>query len=473
MKKERRLNPNAHLPPTQTGAPLWPQANPKAFLFHSVDALPLGVFRFLFGLLLCVEFFVLSPETFPADYVKPSFHFTYPIFDALGLRALPEPYLWAIFRAVQVSSVAIALGLLTRLSLVVFTAGFGYFFLQESTVYTNHYYLIFLLGPLLAIGHSGSIFSIDSLLRKAGRREQVGYWEIYLLRFQICIVFFYGAAAKMNADWLVYGAPLYLNFIKNFTLLGHPLQEHWIALALSWGGMLTDLALAILLATGRWRKLTFVWLCLFNGLNVVFFGVGIKTFPYMMIASFVLFLPEGAVRTFLARFGSFFRAGQKPTHRASASPWVLGLVIGYTLFQLLFPLRHWLYKRNVHWTHEGIAFSWHMMADRHDTNGQITVEDPRTGDVYLHSAQTILSRKQLVMVNNPYTLLQYVRYLKEYLPAHSGVKDPIVRAEIEVSVNGRPFQPMYDKTADLTKVSYSPFQDLPWIYPFASANRSP
>ena len=66
MKKQRRLNPNAHLPPTQTGAPLWPQANPKAFLFHSVDALPLGVFRFLFGLLLREIPESARPETLSA-----------------------------------------------------------------------------------------------------------------------------------------------------------------------------------------------------------------------------------------------------------------------------------------------------------------------------------------------------------------------------------------------------------------------
>jgi hypothetical protein len=281
----------------------------KENLFQPIDALPLGIFRFLFGFLLCVEFLVLSRETFPSDYIKPLFHFTYPLFDLAGLKPLPKPYLWAIFYLLQISTVGIMLGLFTRISLIVFTSAFGYFFFLESAVYTNHYYLIFLLSFLMCFGHSGSIFSFDSLINKNTRREQVYYWELFLLRFQICVVFFFGALAKMNADWLVYAAPLYLNLVRHFSFLGYPLQEKWIAVVLSWGGMLSDLGLGILLTINRWHKLSFIWLCLFNGLNVFLFGFGIKTFPYIMVSSYILFLPTPIVRESIARFlnGKFLK----------------------------------------------------------------------------------------------------------------------------------------------------------------------
>ena len=198
---------------------------------------------------------------------------------------------------------------LTRLCLIVFTSAFGYFFFTESSVYTNHYYLIFLLSFLMCLGHSGSAFSFDSLISKRGRRKQVDYWEIFLLRFQICVVFFFGAMAKLNADWLIHAAPLYLNLIKNFSFLGYPLHEKWMAVVLSWGGMLTDLGLGILLAINRWPKLAFIWLCLFNGMNVFLFGLGIKTFPYLMVSSYILFLPSPIVRESIARFtnGNVFK----------------------------------------------------------------------------------------------------------------------------------------------------------------------
>lgn len=278
--------------------------NAKENLFQPVDALPLGVFRFLFGFLLCIEFLVLSRQTFPHYYIEPVVYFTYPLFDLLGLKALSKPSLWLIFYVLQIASVGIMLGLLTRICFVVFTSAFGYFFFMESAPYTNHYYLIFLLSFLMCFGHSGATFSIDSLINKNARREKVEYWELFLLRFQICVVFLFAGLAKVNADWLIHAAPLYLNLIKHFSFLGYPLQEKWMAIVLSWVGMLSDLGLAIVLFINRWHKLTFIWLCLFNGINICLFGLGIQTFPYLMVSTYVLFLPSRIVREALARFSN-------------------------------------------------------------------------------------------------------------------------------------------------------------------------
>ena len=305
MKKRISSKPNRDFVLSSRRVRNGPRARLRKFkenLFQPVDALPLGIFRFLFGFLLCIEFFVVSRESFPEHYIKPLFHFTYPLFDLLGLKPLSQPYLWLIFHALRISTIGIMLGLLTRLCLIVFTTTFGYFFFMESSVYTNHYYLIVLLPFVMCFGHSGSAFSLDSLISKRGRRREVDYWEVFLLRFQICVVFLFGAIAKMNADWLIHAAPLYLNTIRHFSFLGYPLREQWLAVVLSWAGMLTDLGLGILLAIDRLPKLAFMWLCLFNGMNVYLFGLGIKTFPYLMVSSYILFLPTPIVRESIARF---------------------------------------------------------------------------------------------------------------------------------------------------------------------------
>ena len=146
------------------------------------------------------------------------------------------------------------------------------------------------------------------------------------------------------------------------------------------------------------------------------------------------------------------------------SPWILGFVIIYTSLQILIPLRHLLYKRNWQWTHEGSNFSWRMMADRHETNGSITIEDPRTKDVYTYFPER-LNDKQLTMAHTPYMLFQYIQHLKQ----QTDIKNPIIRADIQVSLNGRPFQYMFDPTCNLSEVNYSPFKDLKWILPFKKA----
>jgi hypothetical protein len=113
----------------------------------------------------------------------------------------------------------------------------------------------------------------------------------------------------LNADWLIHAAPLYLNLVKHFSFLGYPLQEKWMAVVLSWGGTLSDLGLGILLFINRWHKLTFIWLCLFNGINIFLFGLGIQTFPYLMVSTYILFLPSPIVRESIARFlnGKFLK----------------------------------------------------------------------------------------------------------------------------------------------------------------------
>jgi vitamin K-dependent gamma-carboxylase len=150
---------------------------------------------------------------------------------------------------------------------------------------------------------------------------------------------------------------------------------------------------------------------------------------------------------------------------AKGSPWIVGFVIIYTSLQILIPLRFLIYKRDLQWTHEGSNFSWRMMADHHETNVSITIEDPRTNGVYVVDPRKLLDDKQLMMATNPYMLFQYVQFLKQLTNDHMGIKNPIIKADIQVSVNGRPFQYMFDPMCNLSEVSYSPFKDLKWILP--------
>jgi hypothetical protein len=134
--------------------------------------------------------------------------------------------------------------------------------------------------------------------------------------------------------------------------------------------------------------------------------------------------------------------------------------------QILIPLRHFLYKRNLQWTHEGVNFTWRMMADRHETNWGMTIQDPRTREVYTVSPETTLNYKQLTMMgHSPYMLFQYIQLLKEITKRQTGITDPIIKADIEVSLNGRPFAYMFDPAYNLAEAEYSPFKDLKWILP--------
>src|SRR5438874_1325185 len=59
----------------------------------------------------------------------------------------------------------------------------------------------------------------------------------------------------------------------------------------------------------HFSALIFILLCLFNGMTIFFFGLGIKTFPYLMVSTYILFLPTPIVRESIARFlnGKFLK----------------------------------------------------------------------------------------------------------------------------------------------------------------------
>src|SRR5947208_15575244 len=99
-----------------------------------------------------------------------------------------------------------------------------------------------------------------------------------------------------------------------------------------------------------------------------------------------------------------------------------------------------------------------MIADHHETNVSITIEDPRTKGVYIVDPKKLLNDKQLMMATNPYMLFQYVQFLKQLTKDHMGIQNPIIKADIQVSVNGKPFQYVFDAACDLSEVNNAPIK---------------
>src|SRR4051812_26714118 len=111
------------------------------------------------------------------------------------------------------------------------------------------------------------------------------------------------------------------------------------------------------------------------------------------------------------------------------SAWIFGFVVIYTSLQILIPLRHLLYKRELQWTHEGVNFSWRMMADHHEANWGMTIEDPRTKEVYAVPPESLLNSKQLTLMgHSPYMLFQYIQLLKRLTKQQTGITNPIIKA---------------------------------------------
>src|SRR5690606_29941802 len=100
------------------------------------------------------------------------------------------------YGVLAVLALAIALGAWTRVAAALFTLGFAYTQLVDVTNYLNHHYLVVLLGGLLVCVPANAAWSLDARWRPALRRTHVPAWIVWVVRFQIGVVYVFAGLAK-------------------------------------------------------------------------------------------------------------------------------------------------------------------------------------------------------------------------------------------------------------------------------------
>ncbi|MCY1054168.1 HTTM domain-containing protein [Nannocystis sp. SCPEA4] len=464
-----------------------PVKSPLERLFVPVDIASLVCFRVAFALLMLVDVWRYYGKI-GATYIQPGFHFTYYGFD--WVRPWPGDGMYVHFLVLALAAFCVMLGFCYRVAATVFFLGFSYWFLLEQARYLNHFYLIALISFVMIFVPANRAFSVDAWLRPRLRAQTVPTWALWFVRFQIAIPYVFGGIAKINGDWLQ-GEPMRMWLAERAgrPVFGPLFTQEWVVYCFSYGGLLFDLLIVPLLLWRRTRPFAFVAALLFNAINGWVFTIGI--FPWVMAAATLMFFEPDWPR----RFGKFMArvVGLKTVDRATprlaarprepvSSPLrtglsrrqrvTVGLLAAYCAFQVLFPLRHWLYPGDVAWTEEGHKFSWRMkLRDKH-AKVRFLVTDPheeRTWEV--DPRQYLTSWQRSEMTVRPEMILQFAHYLADDLRAQ-GHEDIQVRAVAGVSLNGRPAQLMIDPEADLAKQPRS-IWPARWILPMADPALAP
>jgi vitamin K-dependent gamma-carboxylase len=326
----------------------------------------------------------------------------------------------------------------------VFTVGFTYVFLLEPARYLNHFYLMCLLGLLLAVVPAHRRWSVDAALRPRLRSDTAPAWALWLLRAQVAIVYVYGGLAKVNGDWLA-GEPMraWLAARPDFPLLGGFLAGEWTVDAASYGGLLLDL---LVVPAVLWRRTRVPALCaaaLFHLANRELFSIGV--FPYLAMAALLLLCPPSWPRDLLGRVGIRIGpvAGAEAASRARPLPSAaVAALVGYLAVQLLVPLRHHLYTGDPNWTEAGHTFAWRMMLRDKWGDASFVVRDPSSGRTWTVDPATVLTPLQEAkMAVRPELIRQVSHELARRFQAagHPGVQ---VYAHVRASLNGRHLQPL-------------------------------
>ena len=440
-----------------------------AFLHRAIPILPLAVLRIAFGLIM-----LLSTIRFAAYgwidefYVKPAFHFTYWGFS--WIRPLPMEGITAVFVLIGLASLFVMLGLFYRVSIISFFLLFSYVELIDKTYYLNHYYFISLFSFLLIWLPLHKNYSLDAQIRPRIKTDWVPAWTVWFVRIQIGVVYFFAGIAKLNNDWMLHALPLriWLPAKATFPLIGSLFDQLWFAYAMSWGGALFDITIPFFLAYRKTRPFAYLAVIIFHGFTGALFNIGM--FPLIMIACTLVFFSAEELELFihrLRRLCRFFSSEPAPlriTHHASRKPNFIPhpssliLLTIFLLFQLLFPLRHWLYPGDDKWTDEGFRQSWKVMLVEKTGHVTFYVTDPTNGrmrTIYPSEYLTLAQEKQMSF--QPDMILEFAHFLAEEFGG-----DVEVRAEAWVSLNGRSSRLLIDPAVDLA-AEHNTLRPKTWI----------
>jgi vitamin K-dependent gamma-carboxylase len=323
---------------------------------------------------------------------------------------------------------------------------FTYAHLCDKTNYLNHYYLLSLLLGLAAMLPLGSALSLDAW--RAGFDSRVPAWVLWLVRFQIGVVYFYGGVGKLGADWLLRAMPLQIWLAANgdFPLLGPILRRPETPFLMSWIGTAFDLSIAFFLCSPRTRRFAYVVVIVFHVMTARLFQIGM--FPWVMIALTLVFFDPSWPR-FLVR-GVRPRAVGESTRAQMPTPkWAFGAALAWAIFQAMFPLRSHLFTNDVLWTEDGYRFSWRVMLMEKAGSAEFTATDPQTGGSRLVRVRDWLTPFQVKMMSTqPDMILTFARWVADDAVAR-GEARPRVCGDVVVSLNGRPATRLIDPTIDL------------------------
>jgi len=439
-------------------------------LNRPISIAPLATFRIVFGGLMIfstIRFIALG--WIDDHFIAPKLHFKYYGFE--WIEPLPAVGMYVIHALMLLSAVGVMLGAWYRISATLLFLTFTYCELIDITYYLNHYYFVSLMCGILIFLPAHRLCSVDVWRKRVEKVTFVPAWTVYLVRFQVGIIYVYAGIAKINHSWLFDAMPLrlWLPANDNLPLIGYWLKYPETAYIFSWAGMLYDLTIPFWLMYRPTRNWAYLAVIIFHTITGLMFQIGI--FPIVMSLAVLIYFDDGFHQNIIVRIENIFQKrfqlkisslekSLKPTPK-----WVLAVVMIYVAFQLIFPLRCYFYKGNMFWTEQGYRFGWRVMLVEKLGDAIFFVKDNTTNQEFEVISAEFLNEHQLKQISfQPDLILQFAHFLKKHY-RQQGLSDVSVRAQVYVTMNGEKARLYFNPELDLTQIkdSWKPYD---WLYSY-------
>jgi hypothetical protein len=433
-----------------------------------VDGTSLAVLRIALGLVVVLS----AVRTWvygwtDSLYAGPTHRFTY-----LWLGWVPQPGplgIRVLVASTAAAGAAIALGWRTRLAAMALLVSFGWIEAIDATTYLNHYWFVTLLALLAIVVPFGATWSLDAR-HHPDRDQRIARGWVWLLRFQVGIVYASAGLAKLQPDWLLRGIPLrfWLPARSDVPVIGSLLRHPETAHVLSVAGAAFDCAIVPLLLWRRTRIWAWLVVVAFHVVTWRLFPIGV--FPWLMVAMATVFFEPSWPRL-LARCLRRQPAEPMPVEAlVEAGPpapaWRTRLLIAtaaaWVVIQIALPLRHLAYPGDHRITAEGYRFGWNVLLVERTASVTFLVHDPTTGRTSTFDPSDLYTPTQLrVMGSEPDLIQQAARAIAIHEEAELG-HHVEVRVDAWLSFNGRPAVRWIDPDVDLAAQPRTPWHKT-WI----------
>jgi hypothetical protein len=431
------------------------------FLFTQTDNSALIVFRVFFGLLLFLETAgAIVTGWITKTLVEPDFTFTFIGFE--WLQPLPGNGMYYYYALMSIFGLLVMLGYRYRLSLGIFTLMWTATYLMQKASYNNHYYLLIFICGIMWCLPANKYFSLDVKRSPSIKSISMPAWCKYVIIGQLLVVYTYAAIAKLYPDWLDFTVAKNLMLSKReYPLIGSLLQEHWIHVGITYGGILFDGLIVPALLYKPTRKVAFIASIFFHLFNSIVFQVGI--FPYLSLAFILFFFPAKTIHSIFLKKKPFYDKEEViiPHYKKA----FLAITSIYFIIQVALPLRHWFIKDDVLWTEEGHRLSWRMMLRSKSGFIQFKVVNKANNKLItmVQPKDFVSKKQQRMLATKPDVIWQFAQHLKQVF-AKNG-QDVAVYAIGQISVNGKPFKPLINPDVDLAAETWKPLTHHSWILP--------
>ena len=425
-------------------------------LLQPVDNTSLVLFRIAFGLLIAVESFgAIMTGWVKRVFVDPEFTFSFIGFE--WMQPLPGYGMYFYYGLMGLTGLMVMVGLFYRTSLSLFTVLWCATYLMQKSSYNNHYYLLILLCLLMLLVPAHRNASYDVKRNPGLAAQSCPRWCYEIFKWQLLIVYTYAALAKLYPGWLQ-GDFISMAFKSkaHWPVVGSLLQLHWLQMGVVVGGVIYDLTIIPLMYWSRTKRFGLYISVAFHLFNSIVFGIGI--FPYLMIASLVLFF---STSNFKARIPGYVLGTERINRKANLVLWPLLSL--YFAIQLWLPIRHYFIPGDVFFTEEGHRMSWRMMLRSKSGSVTFKLVDKHSGKIWRVLPNEFLTPKQAFkMSSRPDMIWQFSRFLAKYY-AKKGITDLEIYADAKANLNGSAMKTLIDPQVDLLTVDWKRFDHQSWI----------